>query len=65
MTYPVASTWFPSPFTEEQSALEVGVTGFTFTPEELTDPDTKITYPSVQPVLGWGLLMDPNSRFQN
>ena len=51
--------------TEEQSALVAEVIGYTFTQEELTDHDTNITYPSVQSVLGWGLLMDPNSRFQN
>ena len=49
--------------TEEQTALVAGVTGYTLTEEELTDPDSKVTFPAVQSVLGWGLLMDPNSIF--
>ena len=51
-------------FTEEQSALVAGVTGYSLTEEELTDPDSKVTFPSVQSVLGWGLLMDQNSKFK-
>ena len=49
--------------TEEQTALVAGVTGYTLTEEEITDPNSKVTYPSVQSVLGWGLLMDPDSTF--
>ena len=49
--------------TEEQSALVAGVTGYTLTEEELTDPVSEVTFPSVQAVLGWGLLLDPNSKF--
>ena len=30
--------------TEEQSALVAGVTGYTITEEEITDPDSKVTY---------------------
>ena len=50
--------------TEEQSALVAGVTGYTITEEEITDPDSKVTYPSVQSILGWGLLLEPNSKFK-
>merc|ERR1711874_188270 len=50
--------------TEEESALVAGVTGYTITEEEITDPDSKVTFPSVQSVLGWGLLLEPDSRFK-
>merc|ERR1712154_348920 len=50
--------------TEEQSALVAGVTGYTITEEEITDPDSKVTYPSVQSALGWGLLLEPDSKFK-
>ena len=46
---------------EEVSALVAGVTGYNLT--EITDPDSQVTFPAVQSVLGWGLLMDPNSIF--
>ena len=46
---------------EEQSALVAGVTGYTVTEGELTIGN--VTYPAVQSVLGWGLLMDPDSTF--
>ena len=49
---------------EEQSALLAGVTGYTITEEEITDPDSKVTFPSVQSVLGWGLLLEPDSKFK-
>ena len=45
---------------EEQSALVAGVTGYTITEEEITDPDSKVSYPSVQSALGWGLLLEPD-----
>ena len=48
---------------EEVSALVAGVTGYTLTEEEITDPDSNVTYPSVQSVLGWGLLLGSNSKF--
>ena len=48
---------------EEVSALVAGVTGYNLTEEEITDPDSQVTFPSVQSVLGWGLLLDPNSKF--
>ena len=48
----------------EESALVAGITGYSVTEEEITDPDSKVTYPSVQSVLGWGLLLDPNSKFR-
>merc|ERR1711874_515966 len=51
-------------FYEEQSALVAGVTGYTITEEEITDPDSKVSFPSVQSVLGWGLLLEPDSRFK-
>ena len=44
---------------EEEAALVAGVTGFAIT--EVTDAN--VTFPAVQSVLGWGLLMDPNSKF--
>jgi len=50
--------------TEEQSALVAGVTGYTITEEEITDPDSKVTFPSVQSALGWGLLLEPDSKFK-
>ena len=43
---------------EEQSALVAGVTGYAITEEELTDPESKVTFPSVQSVL------EPNSKFK-
>merc|ERR1711953_1035598 len=46
---------------EEQSALVAGVTGYNITEGELTIGN--ITYPAVQSVLGWGLLMNPDSTF--
>ena len=39
-----------------------GVTGYTINEEELTDPDSKVSFPSVQSVLGWGLLLEQNSN---
>ena len=49
--------------TQEQSALVAGVTGYTVTEWEVTDPLTNISYPSVQPVHGWGLFMKEFSVF--
>ena len=57
--------------TEEQAALAAGVTGFKITEGDVTEGDVTeggvtegdLTYPSVQPMLGWGLLMDPYSVF--
>ena len=46
---------------EEQAALVAGVTGNKIIEGEVTEDD--VTYPSVQAVLGWGLLMYPNSVF--
>ena len=43
---------------EEESALVAGVTGYTLTEEEITDPDSQVTFPSVQSVL------EPNSKFK-
>ena len=48
---------------EEQSALVAGVTGYTVTEWEVTDPLTNISYPSVQPAHGWGLFMKEFSVF--
>ena len=45
---------------EEEAALVAGVTGFTITEGEVTDGN--VTFPTVQSALGWGLLMDPNSK---
>ena len=47
-----------------QSVMVAGVTGYTITEEEITDPDSKVTYPSVQSALGWGLLLEPDSKFK-
>ena len=44
---------------KEQAALVGGVTGYKIIEGEVTEGD--LTFPSVQSVLGWGLLMDPNS----
>ena len=49
--------------TQEQSALVAGVTGYTVTEWEVTDPLTNTRYPSVQPAHGWGLLMKADSVF--
>ena len=43
---------------EEEAALVAGVTGYT-----ITGPTSSVSYPSVQTVHGWGLLMDPNSIY--
>ena len=45
-------------FYAEQSDLVAGVTGYAITEEELTDPESKVTFPSVQSVL------EPNSKFK-
>ena len=45
---------------KEEAALVAGVTGFTITEGEVTDGN--VAFPTVQSVLGWGLLMDPNSK---
>ena len=47
--------------TEEETALVAGVTGYAITEGEVTDGN--VAFPAVQSVLGWGLLMDPNSKF--
>ena len=44
--------------TEEEAAL---VAGYAITEGEVTDGN--VAFPAVQSVLGWGLLMDPNSKF--
>ena len=52
--------------TEEQAALAAGVTGFKITEGDVTEggvAEGDLNYPSVQPMLGWGLLMDPNFVF--
>ena len=49
--------------TGEQSALVAGVTGYTVTKREVTEPLTDTRYPSVQPAHGWGLLMKEDSVF--
>ena len=43
---------------EEEAALVAGVTGY-----RITGPTSSVSYPSVQTVHGWGLLMDPNSVY--
>ena len=48
---------------EEEAALVAGVTGFNISQEAVTDPATNKTYPSVQTVHGWGLLVDRFSSF--
>jgi len=48
---------------EEVSALVAGVTGYNITQAAVTDPKTNKTYPSVQTVHGWGLLLEKDSRF--
>merc|ERR1719347_245074 len=52
----IANRW-----TEEEAALVAGFTGFTVKEKEFTEGN--VTYPSIQPVLGWGLFMDPNTKF--
>ena len=44
---------------EEEAALAAGFTGYKVRPEEVTE--NGVTFPSVQAVTGWALLMDPNS----
>ena len=44
---------------EEEAALAAGFTGYKVRPEEVTENNE--TFPSVQAVTGWALLMDPNS----
>ena len=44
--------------------MAAGVTGFRVTEAEVVNPDTGDTFPSVQAVQGWGLLLDANSRFK-
>ena len=50
-------------YTEEQAALVAGVTGYNITLAAVTDPENNKTYPSVQTVHGWGLLLERNSVF--
>ena len=45
----------------EEAALVAGVTGFKITEGEVTEDN--VTFPSVQSVPGWGLLMYANSSF--
>ena len=47
--------------TEEEAALVAGVTGYAITEGEVTDGN--VAFPAVQSVLGWGLFIDPNSKF--
>ena len=45
---------------EETGYLVAGVTGYKVTTEDAAaDPETKTSYPVVQSVHGWGLLLDP------
>ena len=46
---------------KEQAAMVAALTSYKITEGEVTEDD--VTYPSVQSVPGWGLLMDPNSIF--
>jgi len=48
-------------YTEEEAALVAGLTGYTITEEELTMGN--LTFPAVEAMPGWGLLMDPDSTF--
>ena len=47
--------------TKEEAALVAGVTGYAITEGEVTDGN--VAFPAVQSVLGWGLFIDPNSKF--
>ena len=40
-----------------------GVTGYTVE-EEVADPETNTSFPSVRAVQGWGLLMRPEAAFR-
>lgn len=48
---------------EEQSALAAGLTGYTIAEEDIVDPNTNTTFPSVQAAHGWALLIDEDSVF--
>merc|ERR1712087_52935 len=48
---------------EEEAALVGGVTGYNISQSAVTDRATNKTYPSVQTVHGWALLVDPSSSF--
>ena len=50
-------------YTEEQAALVAGVTGYNITQAAFTEQGTNKTYPSIQTVHGWGLLVNRNSKF--
>ena len=47
--------------TKEEAGLVAGVTGYAITEGEVTDGN--VAFPAVQSVLGWGLFIDPNSKF--
>merc|ERR1712087_321518 len=49
--------------TEEQAALVAGVTGYNITENAVTDQLTNTTFPSIQTVHGWALLVDQNTNF--
>ena len=49
--------------TEEQAALVAGVTGYNITEDAVTDQLTNTTFPSIQTVHGWALLVDQNTNF--
>ena len=48
---------------EEQAALVAGVTGYNISQAAVTDLVTNKTYPSIQTVHGWGLLLNRYSSF--
>ena len=49
--------------TEEQAALVAGVTGYNITEDAVIDQLTNTTFPSIQTVHGWALLVDQNTNF--
>ena len=49
---------------EEEAALVAGVTGYKVE-EEVTDPESNTSFPVIQAVQGWGMLMSPDSFFRN
>jgi len=50
---------------EEEAALVAGVTGYKVEEQRAFDPATNSSFPVVQSVQGWGMLMRPDSIFRN
>ena len=57
--------YFTRQFSEEEAALVAGVTGYQVEEQRALDPVTNTSFPVVQSVQGWGMLMSTDSIFRN